>query len=91
MSRPSDFHAQAAVGAVLAIADCIRALGSVPSGHLYARLMGHMSLETYEAVIGLLVEAGKVRRRSNHLLEWIGPGGSAIERQTNTNRKETTK
>jgi hypothetical protein len=53
--------------------------------------MGHMSLETYEAVIGLLVEAGKVRRRSNHLLEWIGPGGSAIERQTNTNRKETTK
>lgn len=91
MSRPSDLRdqAQAAAGALLALAECIRDLGSVPSGHLYARVMGYMSLETYEALIGILVDAGKVRRHPSYLLEWIGPGGSVLE--TNQTRKETTK
>lgn len=91
MSRPSDFRdqAQAAAGALLALAECIRNLGSVPSGDLYARVMGYMSLETYEALIGILVDAGKVRRHPSHLLEWTGPGGSVGE--NNKTRKETTK
>jgi len=65
-------RAQAAAGAMLAIAECIRELGSVPSGHLYARLMEYMSIETYEKLIGILVEAGKIKRHPSHLLEWVG-------------------
>ena len=84
-------RAQAAAGAVLAIAECIRSLGSVPSGHLYARLMGFMSLETYEALIAILIDAGKVHRHPSHLLEWVGPQRATVESQETNNRKETTK
>lgn len=90
MSRPSDLRdqAQAAAGALLALAECIRDLGSVPSGNLYARVMGYMSLETYEALIGILVDAGKVRRHPSHLLEWTGLSGRS-SRPTQTERKLT--
>ncbi len=73
--------AQAATGAVLAVAECIRDLGAVPSGHLYARLMGHMSADAYQGVIAALVRAGLVRQHPNHLLEWIGPSGPSAKHQ----------
>jgi len=57
---------------VAAVAETIRDLGSVPSGHLYARLMGHMNLETYEGIIGVLVRKGMVRQEPSHLLVWKG-------------------
>jgi len=56
---------------IAAVADCIRALGVVPSGYLYARLMAFMDLEVYEAIIRILIATGEVSR-SNHLLKWIG-------------------
>ena len=59
------------VGVVVAVAETIKELGSVPSGHLYARLMGHMSLETYEGIIGVLVREGMVRQEPSHLLVWM--------------------
>ena len=63
---------QAAIEIVKAVADTIKDLGSVPSGHLYARLMGHMSLSEYEQIIGFIVRSGLVKRDSSHLLTWIG-------------------
>lgn len=63
---------QASVNALLAIAEAIRELGEVPSGELYARLMGHMDLETYESFIRRLVGAKLVENRG-HLLVWVGP------------------
>lgn len=64
---------KAAVAIARAVAEAIRELGSVPSGHLYAQLMGHMSLEIYERVIDTLVKTGLVRKDRSHLLTWIGP------------------
>jgi hypothetical protein len=61
---------RAAVDTMAAVAEAIRELGSVPSGHLYARLMGHMSLETYEKIVGTLKGAGLVKEES-HLLTWV--------------------
>jgi hypothetical protein len=61
---------KAALQTVVAVGEAIKDLGSVPSGHLYARLMGHMSLETYNKVIGLLVKVGAVKEE-NHLLTWV--------------------
>lgn len=54
------------------VGDCIRDLGSVPSGHLYARLMDHMDLRTYEAIVAALKQAGLVSESAN-LLTWTGP------------------
>ena len=58
---------------VKAVADVIRELKSIPSGHLYARLMEyHIDLSQYESIIGLLKRAELVKEE-NHLLIWIEP------------------
>ena len=62
---------KAAMAIVLAVGEAIKELGSVPNGHLYARLMGQMNLETYNKVIALLVKVGAVKNE-NHLLTWVG-------------------
>ena len=61
----------AALGILKVVADAIRELGEVPSGHLYAHLMSKLSLEQYEQVIGILKQAGLITE-SNHLLTWVG-------------------
>ena len=58
---------------VAAVGEAIRDLKEVPSGHLYARLMGSMSLEEYQFVIDILIRAELVERDPSHLLRWIGP------------------
>jgi len=62
---------KAAVQVVVAVGEAIKELGSVPSGHLYAHLMGRMSLETYNKVIGVLKQTGAVKEE-NHVLSWVG-------------------
>ena len=39
----------------------------IPSGHLYAMLMGYMDLDTYQTMIGVMVKAGGVTL-NNHVL-----------------------
>jgi hypothetical protein len=58
------------------IAYTIRELGSIPSGHLYALLMGDMSLDTYNGLIDLLKRTHMVAEK-NHMLTWIGPRAGA--------------
>ena len=66
-------HVAAAVQTVAAIAEAIPALGSVPSGHLYAQVMpSGVSLAAYERCIEILKNADLVAE-SNHLLTWVGP------------------
>lgn len=57
---------------IKAIADTIRELKEVPSGELYARIMGQISFENYQAVIGTLKRAWLVKVE-NHLLIWVEP------------------
>ena len=52
------------VQVIAAVADCIREVGAVPSGHLYAILMAKMDLDTYQAIIRTLVRAGLVEDRA---------------------------
>lgn len=59
------------IQALAALAEAIRGLGSVSSGQLYAQVMGHMDLPTFEKAIRLLEKTGIVRV-SNHELTWIG-------------------
>ena len=80
MSRTSE--AIAAVRVAHAVAETIRELGQVPSGHLYARLMGIMELHQYEQVIGLLVDARLIERTPSRLLCWIGPAANPETKPT---------
>ena len=52
-----------------AIQEIVTGAGSqgIPSGHLYAMLMGYMDLDTYQNVIALMVRAGGVTLQ-NHVL-----------------------
>lgn len=61
----------AAVQIVVAVGQAIREAKSIPSGHLYAHLMGRMNLETYNKVIGVLKNTGAVKEE-NHVLTWVG-------------------
>ena len=62
---------QAAITAVSDIGKVIREVKRIPSGHLYAQLMGVMSLERYEMVISLLKKTKLITEQNNELI-WIG-------------------
>ena len=63
---------EATLNAVKAIAAAIRDLGSVPSGHLYARVMGFLSLDQYNSIIRILKNSHLINER-HFELHWIGP------------------
>jgi len=48
----------------------------IPSGHLYAMLMSHMTIDTYTQIIGAMVKAGRITNHG-HLLETTKKGGGA--------------
>lgn len=61
---------QSAITAVSEIGKVIREVKRIPSGHLYAQLMGVLSLEKYEMIIGLLKKTGLITEQNNELI-WI--------------------
>lgn len=63
---------EAAIKMTAALAETIMELGSVPSGHLYARVMGYLSLEGYNGIIKTL-KGAKLVKEENNVLTWIGP------------------
>jgi hypothetical protein len=58
---------------IKAVAEAVRELKQVPAGHLYASLMGIMSLAEFNSIIAVLVEAGLVERAASHMLTWVEP------------------
>jgi uncharacterized protein YutE (UPF0331/DUF86 family) len=61
---------QTALDAIHTIAETIRELGEVPSGELYARLMGKIELGDYDLILDTLKRAGLVTESPAHLLKW---------------------
>lgn len=51
------------------LADTIRVLKQVSSGHLYVHVMNHLSLEQYQSAIRQLKNT-KLIREESHLLIW---------------------
>ena len=64
---------EAAIQALKALAEIIRHAGEVPSGELYARLMGRVTLDDYTRLVETLKRAGLVTETPGHLLRWTGP------------------
>lgn len=69
---PTPSQVKAALAVTIAVAEAIRELGEVPSGTLYAQLLGRVDLQGYQAIIRNLKSAGLVSE-SAHLLTWTGP------------------
>ena len=63
---------KAAVEIIKAVADTIKNLKRVPSGHLYAHLMGYMDIDQYEQIITILIHAGLIEKTDAHELIWKG-------------------
>ena len=65
-----DDKRKAALLLVGLVHDTVKDAGSqgIPSGHLYSMLMGHISLDTYQTLVDLLIKAGKITE-SGHLLK----------------------
>lgn len=59
-----------AIEIVKAVAEAIRDLKEVPSGHLYAQLSKYMSLDLYNTIISQLEKLGLIKV-NNHLITWV--------------------
>ena len=70
MTTTNEVETKKALAIAMTLADAIRELGEIPSGHLYARVMGYMSLDVYTAIIRALKGAGLVEE-TNNLLTWM--------------------
>jgi len=73
MKTETELKAQVsnAIQILRAIAETIRELKEVPSGTLYAQLMGQMDLATYQRVIDTLKGAKVIEETPASLLRWI--------------------
>lgn len=60
----------AAIEAISAIGRIIKDVKRIPSGHLYAQLMGVLSLDKYEATIAILKKGQLIKEENNELI-WI--------------------
>lgn len=63
--------ANAVIEIIKTIALCIKEAGTIPSGHLYAAVMGHMDLDSYNRIIDRLKSYNMIRVDGNHLITWI--------------------
>ena len=64
--------AQVCIAVGEAIRDITALKGGVPSGEVYAHLLGKLTIDEYDAIIDLLKRA-KLVAETNHYLVWIGP------------------
>jgi len=70
--NPTKQQVQAVFDVLVAITEVIRTKGEVPSGDLYASVMGSIDLQTYERILSTIKGSGLVLEK-NHLLVWVGP------------------
>lgn len=61
---------QAMLMATIAIGDAIHKLGQIPEGHLYAQVMGKLTLDQFNMATETLIKQ-KLIQRKNNVLSWI--------------------
>jgi len=73
LNPPTKAQILAAYEMTFAVAETIREAGEVPSGTVYAALIGRVDLEGYNGLLRNLKNAGLVEETPAHLLRWVGP------------------
>jgi hypothetical protein len=69
---------KSALKMILAVSETIREAGRIPSGTLYAVLMGKVDMAGYTKMIDILKRAGLVEEKFHELI-WVG--GPRLERR----------
>lgn len=54
------------------IAEAVWEAGSIPSGHLYAAMVGKVTLSAFESLVAQLCRTGLIRQ-NGYVLTWTGP------------------
>ena len=57
---------------LLAVCEAIRVAGEIPSGTLYAMLIGVVTIEAFETCLAILKGSGLVSVKG-HVVRWVGP------------------
>ncbi|HLZ39422.1 MAG TPA: hypothetical protein VKQ11_00575 [Candidatus Sulfotelmatobacter sp.] len=70
---PTQEQLKAGAAVIMAVAETIREAGECPSGTIYAVLMGRVTFQGYEKILGILKGAGLIEVLPSHLIRWIGP------------------
>lgn len=63
---------KAGLAILLAVSETVREAKRVPSGTVYAALIGRVTFEGYQALIRTLKGAGLIEERAHELI-WVGP------------------
>jgi hypothetical protein len=50
----------------------IHQAGEIPSGTLYAAIMGRIDLQTFNACLSTLEKTGLIKVEGSHLIRWTG-------------------
>lgn len=64
-------HLKLAFDLVVAMAGIVKSKKEIPSGHLYAMVMGTFNLDEYQKIEGFLLHTGLVEKKGD-LLKWVG-------------------
>ena len=64
-------HLKLAIELVRAMAETVKAKKEIPSGHMYAMMMGTLDLDQYQKAEGFLLRTGLVKKEGD-LLKWVG-------------------
>ena len=72
-TTPTAAQLRAGLNVLIAVSESIRELGEVPSGTLYAALIGKVNYAGYEAILQTLTNAGLIQVMPSHMIRWVGP------------------
>ena len=59
---------KAGLRTVQTIAEAIREVKRIPSGHLYAQVIGKLELSAYERILNILKNAGLIEIKSDEII-----------------------
>ena len=71
-TEPTQKQKEYGVKLIMAVTEAIREAKRIPSGHLYAMLMGKMNIDTYNQLITIIKRTGLVKEEYHELI-WVGP------------------
>jgi hypothetical protein len=69
---PTKEQLKAGLNTVLAVTEAIREAGEIPSGTLYAVLMGKVDMQGFDKIVSIVTGSSLVEKRGD-LLRWVGP------------------
>jgi hypothetical protein len=70
---PTPAELKNGISILTAVAEAIRELGEIPSGTLYALLVGRVTKEGYDRMLVTLTNAGLIEVQPNFMIRWVGP------------------